>query len=111
MFSKNNLLLLRFPFSFLLLPVFLFALVFSKQPDIERTILIFLILHFFIYPASNAYNSYMDRDTESIGTLKNPPEPGARLFQLSILFDFIGLSLSFYLGVKVFMMLLIYVIA
>ena len=44
----------------------------SVQADIANAALIFVILHILVYPASNGYNSYMDRDEGSIGGLKNP---------------------------------------
>jgi len=53
-----------------------------------------VILHFFIYPASNAYNSYFDKDEGSIGGLKNPPKVDKNLFYLASLFDLIGLVLT-----------------
>lgn len=37
------------------------------------TLILFAILHLMVYPASNGYNSYFDRDTTAIGGLKTPP--------------------------------------
>lgn len=37
------------------------------------TLILFAILHLLVYPASNGYNSYFDRDTAAIGGLKTPP--------------------------------------
>ncbi len=87
MFSSSTIRLLRIPFSFFLSPLFFFAL--SQVADIDwtRAGLIFLILHFFIYPASNGYNSYMDRDTDSIGGLEKPPPPSPDLFLTTIVLD------------------------
>ncbi len=42
---------------------------------------------FFLYPASNAYNSYFDKDEKSIGGLKNPPPVRKELYYLALLFD------------------------
>jgi len=56
-----------------------------------------VILHLFIYPASNAYNSYFDKDEGSIGGLKNPPKVDKNLYYLASLFDLIGLALTQYL--------------
>lgn len=36
-------------------------------------LMLFAILHLLVYPASNGYNSYFDRDTQPIGGLKTPP--------------------------------------
>ena len=80
MLSSSTIKLLRIPFSFFLSPIYFFAL--AQVPYINwiNAILIFFILHFLIYPASNGYNSYMDRDTESIGGLEKPPPPSPQLF-------------------------------
>ena len=95
MLLRSTLQLLRFHFSFFLMPVYWFAL--SQTPDIQTTdaILIFIILHLLVYPASNGYNSYMDRDTESIGGIKNPMEPTRQLFYVSIVMDVAGIVLSY----------------
>ena len=93
--KSSTLRLLRIPFSFFLMPVYWFAVSQADHINIYRTALIFIILHFFLYPASNAYNSYMDRDTASIGLLEHPPLPTKQVFYISILFDMIALGLSF----------------
>ncbi|HEX7902946.1 MAG TPA: UbiA family prenyltransferase [Chitinophagaceae bacterium] len=59
-----------------------------------KAVLIFIILHLLIYPASNGYNSYMDRDTESIGGLEKPPPPSRQLFYTTIVLDIAGIVLS-----------------
>ena len=98
MLHASTIKLLRIPFSFFLLPLYLFAL--SQVPDIHwgKAALIFFILHFLIYPASNGYNSYMDRDTESIGGLENPPIPTKQLFILTIMLDTLAVLLSFFIS-------------
>lgn len=95
MLSRNTIKLLRIPFSVFLSPLYFFAL--SQVPDIkwDKAILIFIILHFLIYPASNGYNSYMDRDTESIGGLEKPPPPSRELYHLTIIMDLLAIGLSF----------------
>ncbi len=95
MLSASTIKLLRIPFSVFLSPLYFFAL--SQVPDINwgKAALIFFILHFLIYPASNGYNSYMDRDTESIGGLEKPPPPSPQLFGLTIVMDVAALLLSF----------------
>jgi 1,4-dihydroxy-2-naphthoate octaprenyltransferase len=47
----------------------------------------FLIIHFLLYPASNGYNSYFDKDEKSIGGLKNPPPVKKGLYHLALIFD------------------------
>lgn len=98
MVSKNTWILLRFPFSFFLMPVYFFALSQALTLNTTKAILVFFILHFLIYPASNAYNSYMDRDIGSIGLLKNPPRPTRQLYLVSMLLDLCGLVLSYWVN-------------
>ena len=94
MLSTSTIRLLRIPFSFFLSPIYFFSL--AQVPHIDWTgaILVFIILHFLIYPASNGYNSYMDRDTESIGGLEKPPPPSKQLFITTIFLDTAGILLS-----------------
>ena len=94
MISPSTIKLLRIPFSIFLSPLYFFAL--SQVPDINwwKAGLIFFILHFLVYPASNGYNSYMDRDTESIGGLEKPPLPSRQLFILTIVLDSAAILLS-----------------
>jgi 1,4-dihydroxy-2-naphthoate octaprenyltransferase len=85
---------LRIPFSFFLLPVYLFALAISPNFGESRLIWSFIIIHLFLYPASNAYNSYFDKDEKSIGGLKNPPPVTKGLYFVSLFFDFIAIVLA-----------------
>lgn len=102
---RDSFILLRLPFSLLLLPVYLFALAQAPALKPGSALAIFVILHLLIYPASNGYNSYVDRDTEAIGGLRQPPPPPRRLFWLTLGMDLIALiwsafvSLGFALGV------------
>jgi 1,4-dihydroxy-2-naphthoate octaprenyltransferase len=88
---------LRVPFSLFLMPVFGFALSQAEQPDWSRAAWAFFVLHFLIYPASNAYNSYFDRDEGPIGALESPPPVDERLWQVAWFLDILGLLLSFWL--------------
>jgi 1,4-dihydroxy-2-naphthoate polyprenyltransferase len=94
MLSSSTIKLLRIPFSVFLSPLYFFALGQVQEIDWPRAILIFFILHFLVYPASNGYNSYMDRDTESIGGLEKPPPPSRQLFVLTIVLDTAAILLS-----------------
>jgi 1,4-dihydroxy-2-naphthoate octaprenyltransferase len=69
---KSTLLHLRIPFSFFLMPVYWFALSQSSTLHTDKAVLVFILLHLLIYPASNAYNSFYDKDESSIGGLENP---------------------------------------
>lgn len=109
MLSRSSWLHLRIPFSYFLLPVFLFSL--SISPNINQSSLfwVFFIVHFLLYPASNGYNSYFDKDEKSIGGLKNPPPVNKGLYYLALLFDGIAIILG-YLKINLLfaIMLLIY---
>jgi 1,4-dihydroxy-2-naphthoate octaprenyltransferase len=92
MFDKNTIKLLRIPFSLLLMPVFVLAASQIQIPFSWRDVLLpFLIIHGLIYPASNGYNSYVDRDEGSIGGLEKPPMPTIQLFYLTLLLDIVAL--------------------
>ncbi|MBC7874545.1 MAG: UbiA prenyltransferase family protein [Ferruginibacter sp.] len=94
MLSSSTIRLLRIPFSIFLSPLYFFAL--SQVPHINwwKAALIFIILHFLVYPASNGYNSYMDRDTGSIGGIEKPPPPSRELYLLTIVLDITAILLS-----------------
>jgi len=102
--------LLRFHFSFFLLPVYLFAL--SQLPEISwwDALIVFCVLHLLVYPSSNGYNSYMDRDETPIGGVKNPLQPSQELFFVTLGMDIIaivlGLLVSFYFAVGVLLYIL-----
>lgn len=110
--DSNTVKLLRIPFSFFLLPVFLFAIAMSQIDSSQYidAICIFFVLHLFIYPASNGYNSFMDQDEGSIGGIRNPPKATKNLFYASIMFDVLGLSLALYVGFGFFIGTLIYML-
>jgi 1,4-dihydroxy-2-naphthoate octaprenyltransferase len=109
--SSSTIQLLRFHFSFFLMPVYWFAL--SQTPAINtgHAILVFIILHLIVYPASNGYNSYMDRDTESIGGVKNPKQPTRQLFYVTIALDVLALVLSAFISWYFFAGILSYIAA
>ena len=88
--------LLRIPFSFYLLPIYLFAISQTIDLNISSAIWIGLILHLLVYPASNGYNSYIDRDTDSIGGFENPPLPPPFLFSLTLAMDISALGIGFW---------------
>ena len=84
MIKYSTIQLLRFPFSFFLMPVYWFALGQAGSINALDALLVFVILHLLVYPASNGYNSYMDRDQGSIGGLKTPLQPSRQLFWFTI---------------------------
>jgi len=76
------------------MPVYWFAISRVNSVDLVDAILVFFILHILVYPASNGYNSYMDRDTSSIGGVKNPLQPTKQLFYVTIIMDVLAVMLS-----------------
>jgi 1,4-dihydroxy-2-naphthoate polyprenyltransferase len=109
--SRSTLQLLRFPFSFFLMPVYWFALSQVVNPDKGRAILIFCIIHLLLYPASNGYNSYMDRDEESIGGLKKPLQPTRQLFYVTVAMDLLAIGLGAWISFYFMGATLLYILA
>ncbi|HMJ69539.1 MAG TPA: UbiA family prenyltransferase [Cyclobacteriaceae bacterium] len=112
MLSWSTILHLRIPFSFFLMPVFLFALCISPNIDGDSILWSFVIIHLLLYPASNGYNSYFDKDEKSIGGLKNPPPVKKDLYYVSVFFDVAAIVLGLLMVSKEFaVMLFIYGLA
>ena len=105
---KNALKLMRIPFSVFLMPVFWCALSAAPVFDLQKATAVFLILHLLVYPASNGYNSYFDRDEGSIGGLKHPPKVTHRLFYLVVVFDFLAVLLSLLISIPFAVCVLVY---
>jgi 1,4-dihydroxy-2-naphthoate octaprenyltransferase len=103
--------LLRLHFSFFLMPVYWFGLSQVADRDWVRALLIFVILHVLVYPASNGYNSYMDRDTTPIGGLKNPQQPTRQLFWVTLVMDAAALLLALLIGALFAAGLAVYILA
>ena len=105
---QSTLLHLRIPFSFFLLPVYLFALSISSEYSLADALLIFFIIHFLLYPASNGYNSYFDKDEGSIGGLEHPPPVSKQLYDMSLALDFFAVLLGLLISWPFALMLLVY---
>ena len=109
--SRSTFQLLRFHFSFFLMPVYWFAISQLLLPDTRRAILIFFIIHFLLYPSSNGYNSYMDRDEESIGGLKSPLAPTRQLFRVTLVMDLLAVLLSLFISIYFTTGTILYILA
>lgn len=94
MIKRSTIQLLRFPFSLFLAPVFFFALSAVEEIHWMRTLLVFFILHLLVYPASNGYNSFMDRDETPIGGIAAPLQPTRQLFYFTIAMDILAVVLG-----------------
>ena len=106
--SRSTLLHLRVPFSFFLLPVYLFALSVSSHYALPDALLVFFIVHFLLYPASNGYNSYFDKDEGSIGGLEHPPPVDRSLYYVSVGLDAVAIALGAFISLPFALMLLVY---
>jgi 4-hydroxybenzoate polyprenyltransferase len=106
MVKKATLIHLRIPFSFFLMPFFIFGI--SQLGDITwwKIGLAFFIVHFFHNGASNAFNSYFDKDEGSIGGIENPPPVDKELYVVSLVFDVLAVLLGYlinpYFAIMVF---------
>lgn len=109
-FDKSTVKHLRFPFSYHLMPVFLFALSQSINNNWQNTLIAFIILHVLIYPSSNGYNSYQDKDETSIGGLKHPPKVSESLFYATLLLDAIGVLFALLVSLTFFICVMLYVL-
>lgn len=109
-FDKSTVKHLRLPFSFFLMPVFLFALSQAATINWPTSVLAFVILHLLIFPSSNGYNSYQDRDETSIGGLKHPPKVSENLYYVTILMDITGVLGGLFVSVFFSLFVLIFVI-
>ena len=94
MLSRSTWLHLRIPFSYFLLPVYLFALSISPNLIVEKLLWSFVIIHLLLYPASNGFNSYFDKDEESIAVLTHPPKVTRQLYWVSLLLDVAAIVLA-----------------
>ncbi len=104
--------LLRIPFSIFLMPVFLLAASQAQPIDIYSAICAFLIIHLLVYPSSNGYNSYIDKDETSIGGLEKPPIPTIKLFYTTLVLDTLAIILaSLAINVLFALCLLLYIVA
>ncbi|MES2518311.1 MAG: UbiA family prenyltransferase [Bacteroidota bacterium] len=95
---KNIILHLRIPFSLFLMPVYWFAVSQTQNPNWVVAVVLFVLLHFLIYPASNAYNSYYDKDEGAIGGLENPPPVSRELFYVAWVLDIVAIIAAYFLS-------------
>ncbi len=90
------------------MPVFFFALALTPNHNEMRMLLVFLSLHLFLYPSSNGYNSYFDKDEESIGGLKRPPKVTKDLYGVSLVFFVLALALGAWINLHFASMMALY---
>lgn len=93
------------------MPVYWFALSQTADISISNAVLVFCILHVLVYPASNGYNSYMDRDSGSIGGIKNPMQPTKQLFYITVIMDMLAVILCFFISIYFVLGVIAYILA
>ena len=93
------------------MPVYWFALSQINNIDVCKAVMVFIILHFFIYPASNGYNSYMDKDKDSIGCIEKPLQPTKQLYYATIFLDIAGLMAGLFVSYNFAILLFLYILA
>ena len=108
---QNTIKLLRFPFSIFLLPISLFSF-FYIHPQIDyKLILVLIIWHVLVFPSSNGYNSYHDRDEGPIGGLAAPPKATKLLLYIANIFDGAAILLSLLVDFYFAGFVLVYIIS
>jgi hypothetical protein len=95
---RATLLHLRFPFVYILSPIFVWGAVWGRGGWTTRTTLAFLLVHLALYPGANAFNSAYDRDTGPIGGLARPPAIPPELGRWSVWLQGVGAALSLVVG-------------
>ncbi len=93
------------------MPVYWYALSRVVNPDSGRAVLIFFILHVLIYPSSNGFNSYMDRDEGSVGGLASPFPPTRQLLYVSLVMDLLSVALGLLISRHFALAAAIYILA
>lgn len=93
------------------MPVYLFAITEVREPDLFHAIMIFFILHLLVYPASNGYNSYMDRDETSIGGIKKPLQPTRQLYIITLIMDAFAILIGVIISTYFCIALIAYILA
>ena len=93
------------------MPVYFFAL--SQAPNVHlfNSVLVFFILHILVYPASNGFNSYMDRDTGPIGGIEKPLPATRQLLVVATILDLLAIVLSLFISLPFTIGLAAYILA
>lgn len=97
----NALKLMRIPFSIFLMPIYWFALsdtVANPKEHVIQAVLIFIVLHVLVYPASNGYNSFYDKDEDPVGGLEKPPKVTKHLYYMVVIFDILSILTALFVN-------------
>jgi 1,4-dihydroxy-2-naphthoate octaprenyltransferase len=93
------------------MPIYWFALSQAETINPLKSILIFIILHLLVYPASNGYNSFMDRDTTPIGGVQNPMLPQKQLLHVTFVLNILAIGLSLIISLLFAIGIFFYILA
>ena len=108
---NNTIKLLRFSFSFLLLPLSLFSFYYI-QPEINyQLFLVLFIWYILVFPSSNGYNSYHDQDDGPIGGLAAPPKATKISLHLSNIMDGAAILLSLLINIYFTLFVITFILA
>jgi len=102
---------LRLPFSWFLMPAFFIGLLAVPEINVAHALLLFFVLHFLVYPSSNAFNSLQDQDEGPIGGMERPPKAPSILRPISFGLDALALTMGFWQHWALGIGLLIYILA
>ncbi len=70
----------------------------------------FVLVHFFVFPASNGYNSYHDKDVTSIGLIRNPPAVSKKLLPTVNIMDTIAILAGLFISITFTLLLASFII-
>jgi 1,4-dihydroxy-2-naphthoate octaprenyltransferase len=107
---RSTFLHLRLPFFFFLLPIFLFGVLEGRAIDPVRAWAAFFIIHFLLYPASHAFNTWYDRDEQSVGLISAPPPVHTSLVWTAWILDVFVLVSAWFVGVFFFACMVLYTV-
>ena len=93
-----------------LLPISLFSFYYIQPEFNYQLVLVLVIWHLLVFPASNGYNSYNDQDEGPIGGLKAPPKPTRLLLQVSNIMDTTAVLLSLFVNAGFALCLVAYIV-
>jgi 4-hydroxybenzoate polyprenyltransferase len=108
---RSTLVHLRLPFSVFLLPIFLFGLQAAPHVDPIKAWAAFFIIHVLLYPASQAFNTWYDRDTGPIGGIGAPPPVHVSLAWAAWILDALALVTGWFVSPVFFVGLVLYTVA
>ncbi|HTF81438.1 MAG TPA: UbiA family prenyltransferase [Cytophagales bacterium] len=104
---------MRIPFSIFLMPIYWFALTdvaVDPKQNVFRAVLIFIVLHLLVYPASNGYNSFYDKDEDSVGGLAHPPKVTKHLYYMVVAFDLLSVLVALFVNAYFALAVVVYLL-